>query len=343
MERFYTCIFLKIMESSLARDWQARHIFEDMLKLSTSGIVDMTRDAIARRTNVPQEVVDRAIQILESPDPESRDRTMEGRRIVRLDGHRDWGWMIVNWEKYEVIRRREERKEMNVARMRKLRAESPEEDKAECAQTSDVHICAQTSDLRTEVHACAPLSPSFSPPASPSLPPHPPLNPSLSPSSSNPTLVTFLQINANKVPILQVPECLSCDEFSKTWNEWVEYRMTCKVKPKQPQRMFQKQLDWLATFPLPDAVEILNQSIRGNYQGLFPPNDKRSNGNRIPGSVSTTELIIRQKELDACNQEIARILNGYEGHQSMTDEDAEKLKPLRARRKELKAILGIQV
>ena len=41
---------------------------------------------------------------LEAPDPASRDPEEEGRRLLRLDPHRDWGWTIVNWEKYEGIR-----------------------------------------------------------------------------------------------------------------------------------------------------------------------------------------------------------------------------------------------
>ena len=64
----------------------------------------MTHEAIARRTNVPLEIVRRAFGELEKPDPRSRNPDHEGRRIKGLDEHRDWGWVIVNYVKYREIR-----------------------------------------------------------------------------------------------------------------------------------------------------------------------------------------------------------------------------------------------
>lgn len=84
-----------------------RHVFEDMLKVcDMSGVVDMTRMAMSRRFNVPFDELNRCISKLEAPDPHSRDETFEGRRLERLDEHRDWGWRILNWAKYEAIRTR---------------------------------------------------------------------------------------------------------------------------------------------------------------------------------------------------------------------------------------------
>jgi hypothetical protein len=94
-------VFAQILDSSLAEDYRVRLVFEDFLKLSDSkGIVDMTPQSIARRTNVPLEIVTTGIAALESPDPSSRTPDEEGRRIVRMDAHRTWGWRIVNFEKY---------------------------------------------------------------------------------------------------------------------------------------------------------------------------------------------------------------------------------------------------
>ena len=82
-------------------------MFEDLLKLANEdGVVDMTRQAISRRTNVPLEIVTASISYLEAPDPGSRDKEEDGRRLVRLDDHRDWGWRIVNFLKYDSIRSR---------------------------------------------------------------------------------------------------------------------------------------------------------------------------------------------------------------------------------------------
>jgi len=99
-------VFLKILDSSIAEDFTVRHIFEDFLKLCNhkTGIVDMTRQALARRLNVPMEILNGCIEKLEASDPNSRDDEYDGRRLERLDEHRDWGWKILNWEKYESLR-----------------------------------------------------------------------------------------------------------------------------------------------------------------------------------------------------------------------------------------------
>lgn len=106
MTSLYARVFVQILDSSIAEDFTVRHVFEDLLKLCDhkTGIVDMTRQALARRLNVPPEILDDAISKLEAPDPNSRDEEYEGRRIERLDEHRDWGWKILNWTKYESVR-----------------------------------------------------------------------------------------------------------------------------------------------------------------------------------------------------------------------------------------------
>lgn len=106
MSQLYARVFTQILDSSIAEDYTLRHIFEDFLKVCEfrTGVVDMTRQALSRRLNVPLEILNDCINRLESPDPASRDADFEGRRIERLDKHRDWGWKILNWEKYERIR-----------------------------------------------------------------------------------------------------------------------------------------------------------------------------------------------------------------------------------------------
>lgn len=106
MSQLYSRVFLQILDSSIAEDFTVRHVFEDFLKLCDhkSGVVDMTRQALSRRLNVPMETLNHAIGVLESPDTASRDMAYDGRRIERLDQHRDWGWKILNWDKYESVR-----------------------------------------------------------------------------------------------------------------------------------------------------------------------------------------------------------------------------------------------
>ena len=104
-------IFSQIFDSSISADYMTRHIFMDLLVLADrDGVVDMTTDAIARRTNVPEEMIVRAIAQLVRPDPRSRSQEEDGCRLVAIDSHRDWGWQIVNYEHYRNIRDEEARR-----------------------------------------------------------------------------------------------------------------------------------------------------------------------------------------------------------------------------------------
>ena len=83
----------------------------DLIVLAESdGTVDMTLEAISGVTRVPLDDLKSAISILEKPDPQSRTPDEQGARIVRLDEHRNWGWRIVNYEKYRLIRSTTDRK-----------------------------------------------------------------------------------------------------------------------------------------------------------------------------------------------------------------------------------------
>ena len=97
-------IFSQIYDSSIVEDSEMRFTFMDMLVLAdVNGVVDMTHEAIARRTNRPIETIRSTILKLESPDMRSRTPDAEGRRVKRLDEHRDWGWVIVNYDAFRRI------------------------------------------------------------------------------------------------------------------------------------------------------------------------------------------------------------------------------------------------
>ena len=85
--------------------------FQQMLIFADSqGVVDMTISAIARKTGIPMRFCK-----LGSPCLKLRRRVkdpeMDGRRIARLDAHRDWGWFLVNFAKYRKMQTREEKNE----------------------------------------------------------------------------------------------------------------------------------------------------------------------------------------------------------------------------------------
>lgn len=123
----YAKIFSQIYSSSIAEDYLLRLVFMDMLVLADQhGVVDMTREAIARFTNVPLDLVSRSIVILEGDDPKSRNPKANGARIVRLDDHRNWGWIIVNYDHYRSLANEEQRREKTRERVRKFREKTDE-------------------------------------------------------------------------------------------------------------------------------------------------------------------------------------------------------------------------
>lgn len=128
----YAKVYSQILDSSLADDYQVRHVFEDLLKLADQdGIVDCTPEAIARRTNVPLEIVKRGLAELEKPDLRSKSTAFQGRRIVRLDPNRDWGWQLVNHHYYRTLKtaddkRKADRERVARQRLAKINATKPD-------------------------------------------------------------------------------------------------------------------------------------------------------------------------------------------------------------------------
>lgn len=156
-------VFEQIFDSSIAQDYTVRHMFIDLLILADpTGAVDMTHEAIARRTNVPLEKVRHCIEELCQPDVKSRSTLEDGKRIVPLDSHRDWGWKIVNYQHYRKIRdqearrsyfrdyQRKRRKKLKTVKDKKVNngdrvesSSSPSSSKSRCTQQEAEEFCKE--------------------------------------------------------------------------------------------------------------------------------------------------------------------------------------------------------
>lgn len=78
-----------------------------------------------------------------------------------------------------------------------------------------------------------------------------------------------------------VPDAASAalkDRFDK----WMECRRAQGKKPKDWATMFSEQFEWLLKFPENIQIDILSQSIRNNYQGLFEPKGQNGTHQRPP-------------------------------------------------------------
>ena len=147
----YAKVFSQILDSSISENYLARHIFIDLLILANKhGEVDMTLSGIARRTNVPLDLVKRGISILMEPDPTSRTPAYGGRRLILLDEHRDWGWKIVNYRSYSEIQNDEGRRAYFREYKARKRAEKKASEKGE-QKVTNVQDIPRTSGLSSHI------------------------------------------------------------------------------------------------------------------------------------------------------------------------------------------------
>jgi len=96
-------------------------VWFNLLAHAPSGVSDRTLRTISEETGLSQQRVRKAIEILEAPDTESRTPDEQGRRIVRLDEHRSWGWRIVNWEYYRNLLSEADKRAKDAERQRRHR------------------------------------------------------------------------------------------------------------------------------------------------------------------------------------------------------------------------------
>lgn len=118
----YGKIFEQMYDSSIAEDWKTMIVFQQMIVLADEeGNVDMTMDAIHRRTNLPMDIIQHGIKALQEPDSMSRSVTQQGKRIALIDDHRDWGWYLINYKYYRDLATREQKRIKARERKRKQR------------------------------------------------------------------------------------------------------------------------------------------------------------------------------------------------------------------------------
>jgi hypothetical protein len=161
----YGKIFDTIYDGTLAEDWRALITFQQMIVMcDADGVIDMTPQSISRRTGIPLEFIEAGIEILEKIDERSRTPDQEGRRIVRLDEHRPWGWYLVNHEKYKNLQDSDKVREQNRERKRRQR-EREQSGHVPSRDVTQSHASSRHTD--TDTNTELDLDHSISPPCTP--------------------------------------------------------------------------------------------------------------------------------------------------------------------------------
>lgn len=110
----YVKLFTSIYQGTLRGNSAGLLVFTNLLAhADKNGEVDIHPKAIAEEVGMPLDVVGETLLMLESPDDESRSPEEQGRRIIRMDEHRAWGWRVVNYAKYRAMRNEDERRAQN--------------------------------------------------------------------------------------------------------------------------------------------------------------------------------------------------------------------------------------
>lgn len=128
----YTKLFAEIVGSSVwGEDDQTRIVWITLLALKNKDhIVRLALTGLSRLANVPLDATQRAVDKFLSPDPYSRSREHEGRRIKAVDG----GWLILNGEKYREKLNLDERREYLRQAQRRYRGKQKKLNKAVSAR-----------------------------------------------------------------------------------------------------------------------------------------------------------------------------------------------------------------
>lgn len=107
----YVKIYEQIFNSSIMEeDVETRYVWFCLLTLADrDGFVDMTTSSIARRINIDEDKVIKAIDKFIKPDLSSRTKGDEGRRLEKI--RESFGWKITNYTHYRDLKTDEMRRE----------------------------------------------------------------------------------------------------------------------------------------------------------------------------------------------------------------------------------------
>ena len=266
----YAKIHDQILDSTLAEDYQTRHLFMDLCVIANQhGIVDKTAAAIARRLNMPLDLVIEGIQKLSLPDPESRSPDEDGRRLVPVDPERSWGWRVVNYPLYRDKMSDEERRIVQRDMKRQQRAKNRPIVLDSPGQSWTVSDSPTMSPSQTQVQTQTQVQP-----------PTPLKGEALSDDNAGGVVQKPKRTRKKKqvdeaaaISELPIPEILDTFDFRNLWNEWRAERID-NGKPLTL-RAAKIALTELETYGHDGALASLKSSIIGHWQGVFPPSGRR--------------------------------------------------------------------
>ncbi len=135
----YTKLFSSILASTIwEADMPTRIVWITLLAMADQyGIAEASIPGLAHIARVSREQCEQAIENLLAPDPDSRSKDDDGRRIRPVDG----GWQLVNHGKYRERRTADERREYLRLKQAEQRAKRDKPSTARQQASTNVSQC----------------------------------------------------------------------------------------------------------------------------------------------------------------------------------------------------------
>ena len=151
----FTKLFSSIVSSSIwTEDAETRIVWVTMLALADkNGEVWASIGGLAKQSGVPRDKCAEAVSKFLAPDPDSRTKDNEGRRIAEIDG----GWVMLNYGKYRELGRTEDRREYFAEHKRLSRSKSPQSPhmSTPCPQKSPIAEAEAEAEAKKDIPPAA--------------------------------------------------------------------------------------------------------------------------------------------------------------------------------------------
>jgi hypothetical protein len=152
----YTKLYNSILASTIwDEDAATRITWITMLAMSgPDGTVEGSIPGLAHQARLSIAETEAALEKLKAPDPHSRSKEFDGRRIREIDG----GWLIINRLKYRDKINGDERREYRAKWMRDKRAAEREQgvnSREQSEQTCTQQSIAEHREAKSKARACA--------------------------------------------------------------------------------------------------------------------------------------------------------------------------------------------
>jgi hypothetical protein len=231
----YTKLFSSITESTIVSEPVAtRWLWVTMLAMADAGgCVYAAVPGLARRANISLAETEAALATFYAPDPYSRTKEHEGRRIEDIDG----GWRLLNHAKYAAIRSEAERTEYKREWDRRNRPSGYE--RAKGNSPTEVRQESDNSPLQSDA----------------------PTTPALTPTPETRRVASQPRVKVD------LPDWLPAE----SWQDWHDYRNTRKGWTPKARQLSIAKLAKLRTKGH-DPTAVIEQSIERGWTGLFPVN-----------------------------------------------------------------------